>query len=292
MDAVYDVAMLMQGGSSGVGSSSGDGDKNSSFGFGDLCSTRASLVARFPLDREGIERYLLLVQGSEIAFPLYVATRALPIAFGIRSAARRLLGLSTYFDRTTGQVIDDIFRSSADRETIRGVLSYLYGDYGLAPGQSAFIMTALVMNHYLVGGGFYPSAGPQAIAETFIPPVVAAGGAVFVRAKVDKILLEGGRVAGVLVRGCEIRCATIISTIGVESTYFSLLSHHRSASELAKSFSTAGSSGSGCKGVSRSCSMFTVFVGLDASAEELCLPAQNRWLFPSWDHDDNIKRFT
>ena len=272
MDATYDEALLHAPCGQGL----------ASFEFGNLQVTRDNLVSRFPDDEARIDRYLRLVKGSETAFPMYVLSRCLP-----RFLRCLLLAPSVYFDKTTREVIDGIFRDSRDLETIRGVLSYLYGDYGLPPGESAFVMTALVMNHYLHGGAFYPSAGPQSIAEALVPTVLAAGGAVWVRARVDRILVERGSVVGVAVRGCEIRCRTVISAVGAENTYFSLLRQHDGCAAVAR-----GRFDIGGGGISRSCAMFTVFVGLDSPASQLGLPAKNSWVFPSWDHDQNMRRWS
>jgi phytoene dehydrogenase-like protein len=40
-----------------------------------------------------------------------------------------------------------------------------------------------------------------------------------------------------------------------------------------------------------SCSMVTLFVGLNCDLKELDFPKLNKWIFPTWDHDENMRKF-
>ena len=82
----------------------------------------------------------------------------------------------------------------------------------------------MVSNHW-IKGGHYPRGGSSAIAAAIIPTIEAAGGRVFVRAPVDRILLDEQRqvVRGVVVRGCEILAPLVISGAGVLNTYGKLI---------------------------------------------------------------------
>ena len=51
-----------------------------------------------------------------------------------------------------------------------------------------------------MNGAYYPVGGPQQISRAIIPTIEAAGGRVFVKAAVSKILIEKGRAVGVAMR--------------------------------------------------------------------------------------------
>lgn len=40
-----------------------------------------------------------------------------------------------------------------------------------------------------------------------------------------------------------------------------------------------------------SCALLNLFIGLDAPAESLGVPATNAWVVPSWDHEKNLQKF-
>ena len=49
-----------------------------------------------------------------------------------------------------------------------GVLTGQWGDHGLPPSQSSFMMHAMIVHHYFDGGN-YPIGGCRKIAETIVP---------------------------------------------------------------------------------------------------------------------------
>ena len=69
------------------------------------------------------------------------------------------------------QTTDEVLRSLTKNETLIKVLAAQYGDYGLPPKQSSFVMHASVVRHYFSGGSF-PVGGSSQIVET-IAPVLA-----------------------------------------------------------------------------------------------------------------------
>ena len=79
---------------------------------------------------------------------------------------------------------------------LRAVLGARWGDYGAAPATAPFVEHALVTGSY-DAGAYYPVGGPARFAQTLLPAVQADGGECRLGADVRRILVEGGRVAGV-----------------------------------------------------------------------------------------------
>lgn len=60
-------------------------------------------------------------------------------------------------------------------------------------------MHSVFVGHYS-SGAFYPVGGSSTIAKAIVPTIERAGGRVLVRARVDRILIENGKAAGVVVK--------------------------------------------------------------------------------------------
>ena len=84
---------------------------------------------------------------------------------------RRLLAFS---GRTTQSVLDEV----TNNKKLQAVLATQFGDYGLAPDQSSFVIHAMVVAHYL-RGGFFPIGGSAVILDALLPPILEGGGDVF-----------------------------------------------------------------------------------------------------------------
>jgi all-trans-retinol 13,14-reductase len=104
---------------------------------------------------------------------------------------------------------------------LRAVLGARWGDYGAPPEQAPLLEHALVTGAYNAGAWF-PVGGPARFAQTLVPVVQAAGGAVEVGASVEQIVVEGGRACGVIYRQDgqphEARAAHVISAFGAPNT--------------------------------------------------------------------------
>jgi len=269
--------------------------------------TKAHLKSLFPTEIAAIDSYFRLVQWSTIAFPLYVALRMIPnwMSVIVESICRPFL--STFFHQTTRQVLETLTKN----EELIGVLTYIWGDYGLPPDRSAFVMTGLVLDHFS-NGAYYPTGGSSTFAESFLPTILANDGRALVRAPVSHILLNtiGDQAIGVHVRGVDIYAPIIISACGVLQTFTNLISpsqkclhadqvrRHLFVSSPSKTIEREKlSSFELCHSteisppdqVAPSLSMFSLYIGLNGTPQELSLPSRNLWLFADWNHDKMVK---
>lgn len=241
---------------------------------------REKMKAYFPAaaDQQAIDRYLaLLREATGTARGLFM-TRALP---GI---ARKIAGpwLSRKSRKFAGQTTRAVLSSLTSNEELIGVLTAQYGDYGLPPAQSSFLMHATVARHYL-NGGAYPVGGSARIFDTAEPIIEAAGGAVYVSAEVEKILVRGGKAIGVkMADGQEILAPTVVSSAGVHVTYNSLLSDAPAAKGEGRHFQQ----------IPASASHLCLYIGANQTPEELQLPKTNYWIYPdNPNHDENYARY-
>jgi all-trans-retinol 13,14-reductase len=186
--------------------------------------------------------------------------------------------LPASFQRTTWDVLSEL----TDDPELIAVLTGQWGDMGLPPRRSSFVIQAMIARHYL-NGGFYPVGGASRIAETILPRIRAAGGEVFTYARVKEILVRDGRACGVrMADGHEIESRCVISDAGAMNTLARLLPqdtarNHGYDALLAKVKPSIGHVG--------------VYIGLDATAAELGLPRTNYWIYPDNDYDAALARF-
>jgi len=240
---------------------------------------RDQMKAAFPGESRAIDRYFARIHQCLRRMPFFFADKILPPALsGLFGGALRAPFLSLA-RRTTARVLDDI-RVSPE---LRAVLTAQWGDYGLPPKQSSFGIHALVTSHYFQGAA-YPVGGAGRIAESLLPTIERAGGAVVVDADVASILLEGDRAAGVRMSdGRELRARHVVSDVGVHATLRSLLS-----GEVPEAVRAMGTR---LGALQPSTAHLCLYVGIESAKLKTPLDGTNLWVHPSVDFDRNLERF-
>ncbi len=236
------------------------------------------LVKHFPAERENIERYLARLNEVAKSMQRIAMEKLFPGWCGPFLRLWRKLRDPSWLNKTTREVLAEI----TGNEKLISVLTGQWGDNGMAPAQSSFIIHALIAKHYLYGG-YYPVGGASKISETIIPQIQASGGDVFTYAKVETILLQGNKVRGIRMSdGTEIEAPIVISGAGVFNTFERLLP--QSASERLGYLHDL-------KTVSPSMSHLCLYIGLEKTAEELQLPKTNYWLYTSENYEEDMQAF-
>ncbi|MEM7038221.1 MAG: NAD(P)/FAD-dependent oxidoreductase, partial [Bacteroidota bacterium] len=238
----------------------------------------ANLKKWFPEEAEAIDQYMVLIRKvTGAASKLFFAERAIPGMFSSLVGGMMRKKMLRYARRTTAEVLDEITQN----ERLKAVLCGQYGDYGLPPKQSSFAIHCMVATHYLYGAA-YPVGGSERIAETVLPVIEAGGGTTLVRAEVDEIIVEKGKAVGVrMADGGEFRSKLVISNAG----YFNTVERLVPKAER-KRFPSMES-----QGLTPSIGHFCLYLGLKHTAEELDLKSTNLWIYPSYDHDQNVADF-
>ena len=193
---------------------------------------------------------------------------------------RPLLGRTfrKFASKTTAEVLKGI----TNNKQLTAVLTAQYGDQGLPPGQSSFVVQALVNKHFF-NGGSYPVGGSVNFAKTMIPIIEAAGGNVLTHAEVKELILQNKKAIGVeLANGDKIYAPKIVSSIGIHNTFSHLLPKDYSNKKIlqAKAESLKPSIGHIC-----------LYIGLNGSPQELDLPKSNFWIYPHNDYDKALEDF-
>ncbi len=239
---------------------------------------KAGLKAAFPGEEQAIDTYFSYLNKVAKAVPHVVLAKILPelITNSLRPLTKR--SMPEYLNRTTREVLESL---TSNQELI-GVLSGQWGDYGLPPAESSFMIHAIVAQHYL-HGGYYPVGGASEIAKNIIPVIQQSGGEVFTYADVANILIEDDRAAGVRMKdGHEVRSPVVISNAGAFNTFNTLLPDHAPHKADYQQH---------LKRVQPAMATVCLYIGLQDTAENLQLPKTNFWIYPGADYEKQIGDF-
>ena len=254
------------------------GDKEYDFVKGTQ-NFKDQMVEYFPEEKQAIDDYVNLVFAAIKTSQKFYMDKALPPLMSKFIGGKMRKPFYQFSDKTTYEVL----KSLTDNEELIKVLSGQYGDYGLPPKQSSFVMHAAVARHYFSGGSF-PIGGSSQIAETTDAVIEKSGGTILTNAEVEEIVIKNNKATGVKMKDGKVFSAkNIISGAGIMTTYNKLLPNsisekHRLKDQLQK--------------VKRSVSHACLYIGLDGSPEELNLPKTNYWIYPEdLDHDACVDRY-
>ncbi len=254
------------------------GNKTYDFKKG-VANWKEQLKAYFPEEETAIDRYVDLVFAVSKASRKYYIEKALPGYMQKLFGNRYRRAYLQYANRTTLSVMEDL---TNNKELIK-VLTGQYGDYGLPPAKSSFVMHTSISKHYFHGGSF-PIGGSSQIMENVDPVVAKPGGTTLTNAPVEEILIENNTAKGVkLADGHIFTADQVISGAGIINTYEKLIPskvavQHKLDVQLQK--------------VTPSAAHICLYIGLNGTPEELKLPKANYWIYPDdLDHDKCVVRY-
>jgi all-trans-retinol 13,14-reductase len=239
---------------------------------------RDNLVASFPKEEQAIDRYMKLLAEVSNALSIHSMGRVLkPWQRSISAPFTRWRTPACMYRNTY-----DVLSELTENQDLIAVLCGQWGDMGLPPKQSAFMVHAMIARHYLYGG-YYPVGGSWRIAESIIPKIRMTGGEVFTYARVKEILVEDQKVTGVEMEdGHCIDCPCVVSSAGIDNT-FNLLLPVEVVSEIGYDRLLPH--------VKPSFAHLCVYIGLKETAEQLDLPKTNYWIYPHNDYDAAVQAF-
>ncbi|NTV81708.1 MAG: MobA/MobL family protein, partial [Candidatus Aminicenantes bacterium] len=120
------------------------------------------------------------------------------------------------FNRTWGAMLDDRIKDPK----LKGVISGLWGYFGLPPSKVSTFYYAMPLMGYLEGGGYYPVGTSQKISDAFVGIIKKNGGEVKLNTRVEKILTRDHAAYGVRAAdGAEYRCRAVISNANAVDTF-------------------------------------------------------------------------
>ena len=231
----------------------------------------AELIKRFPQHKANIIRYMQLADSVQMRFGILTAASILPMRFRLMLLHCSFMLLwREWAGRTAADGLRAVFPGDdAATNKLRSYLSGLWLDAGSPPSRGSFFMQTAVMGGWQKLGVSYPRGGPQNTALAMVECIEARGGAVFVRAPVESVLLDklSGEAVGVrMTSGLELKATRVVSSLGYRATEKLLTPQHPAAPKLA---------------TPQSAGFVMANVGLRGTARELGISSANLWLQPA-----------
>lgn len=254
------------------------GDKSYDFVKG-VQNFKDKMISYFPKEEKAITEYIRLVFDANKVSKNFYLDKALPPLLSKLVGGRMRKPYQKYADKTTYEVLSGLTKN----EELIKVLSGQYGDYGLPPKKSSFVMHTAVARHYFSGGSF-PIGGSSQIVKTVAPVIEAAGGTILISAEVAEIIVENNCAKGVKMKdGNTFLAKYVISGAGIMTTYNKLLPLNISMKHKLKDQ---------LQQVNRSVAHACLYIGLEGSPKDLELPKTNYWIYPDdLDHDGCVDRY-
>ncbi len=227
---------------------------------------RERLVAALPDDETGIHRCLDVMEAVAREFgqvKLPVAPEDMP----------RMMQAAPTFMKWGMRSLAELYEDCGLGQKARAVIAAESGDYAAPPSRVPVILHAVLMDHYLKAGGFYPKGGGQVIAAHLVDVIRSNGGEVRTQVKVERIIIEDSRVAGVTLTGGEVlRAPVVVSNADLKRTLLDMVGReHISETTAAR-----------VDGYRMALPLFCVYLGLDIDLRET-MPNTNFWCFSSFD---------
>lgn len=178
---------------------------------------RASLAEAFPGEEKAINHVtgVLETLGRNLD---HVTT---PRNLGTNAAYFAKSGLTaTWAMRPLSHLLDSVPMST----DLKAALGVHYGTYSSPPTRTPVTVHALMMHMFLTTGAWFPNGGGQVFSARLGEVVLANGGEIRTRTRVERILVEGGRVRGVeLADGTRIEAPIVVSNADIKTTYTKMI---------------------------------------------------------------------
>jgi phytoene dehydrogenase-like protein len=174
----------------------------------------ADLQEKFPKEKEAIERFFNLCY--EYAFQMLSV-----FIFKDPDASReKYQTLYKYAYKPVKEVLDELFKDPL----LKCLLSVYWGFLGLPPTRISFAYLAMLYFTYIEFKPFHIRGGSQALSNALMNRFISHGGTARFNCGVNKIILDKGRIEGVVTeQGERINSRYVVSNVSPVATYTRLL---------------------------------------------------------------------
>jgi all-trans-retinol 13,14-reductase len=181
------------------------------------------------------------------------------------------------FSKTWGQLMDTHIKDPQ----LKGIVSALWGYFGLPPSRLSSIYYALPTIQYLTEGGYYPIGKSQTISNAMVAFIEEGKGKVMLNTRVKEILVKDHAACGVRTQdGKEYKGKVVVSNANAYDTFHTMMSEDEFLKDyLAK-----------MDGYTVSLSIFQVFLGLKKDlVREIGIPDTEIFCAASYDPEEEFK---
>jgi len=159
-----------------------------------------------------------------------------------------------WMNKTYKQKLDEYFEDTDLKEALCALLGYIGTRPEETPASAA--LTAVVS--YYIHGGYFPGGGAQRFSNTLKEYIESHGGGVLLKRRVDRILVEKGKVKGVKAGGKIYRSPVVVANANAKTTFLELVGEENLDRRFVEYI----------KALKMSPSCFMVFLGVDMDLSE------------------------
>lgn len=230
---------------------------------------REKLLAAFPQERRGIERYFRMLQQVWD----FMGIHSRPIS------ALWVLPRSWMLMRHAKSTVAEFLDTCTRDEKLRAILTGQLGVYHQPPSRATMAGHAAVVNHFLQGS-YYPSGGGQLFSDKLGEVVERHGGKILLRTKAERIVVENGRAVGVAFTNKHLgrrvaKAPAIICNADLKHTLLGLVgpAHLKPATvRRAEQFEMSPAMG-------------VVYLGVEMDLKAMGLKNTNYRIYPGYDYE-------
>lgn len=241
-------------------------------------------IRLFPKEKDNIIQYFDDIEKTSKWFSIHVSLKTLPKPLNLLPSP---LSFAKNALITTKEYLDYRFNDPI----LKSLIVSRWGDYGLPPSKSTFIIHSLIEEHYF-NGGWYPEGGSSKIAEFILPTIFKNGGKLLLSHRVEKIIIKNNQAIGVKVlhlQGDKIReekefyADIIVSNAGLYNTYKKMLNKNYLDSKVQNKVVQIEKELEDL--LKDSMSNVTLYLGLKDNPENHQIEGRNYWIYRYLDHD-------
>ncbi|MFX1287817.1 MAG: phytoene desaturase family protein [Promethearchaeota archaeon] len=230
-----------------------------------------------PGSRQSVENFFKLAKEVDDAFGYFGKTRGNPDQ-GV------LIKEFPNFLKTAAYSATEVYNALNIPEKAQHILNGYWAYIGLPASRINFTAFATMVLSYAEKGGYIPTDRSHGFTSALDSKIREFGGRIEYNTKVNKILVENGKVIGVKTnRGDEIKTNHVISNASPTLTYNNLIYPKSEVPEIA--YKEVNARIHGLTG-------FVVYVGLDATAEELGLHGYGLFIMKNMDTEGIYESWT
>lgn len=183
----------------------------------DLSGYINTLVGYFPEEKEGIEAIFNDMKGVARDINKLMSARG---QVDMGRFPMEFPDLFRCYTKTWGQMVD----ARIQNPKLKGIISSLWGYYGLPPSKLAGYYYAMPTIGYLQEGGYYPVGKSQKISDAFVKFIEDRGGKVILKTEVEQILTKDHAAHGVKTKdGTVYSGKVIVSNANAYDTFRTMM---------------------------------------------------------------------
>jgi len=231
--------------------------------------TIAVLKDQFPHEKDAIQRYFdLMASYANDMIGAFIFRDPEP-------SRAKYPSLYQYAFKNSKEILDQYFSDPL----LKAVLSVYWGYIGVPPTRLAFAYLAMVLFQYMEFKPYHIKGGSQALSNAILNRLIANGGTARFSCGAKKIIVQDGRVKGVVTDADEtISTAHVVSNASPAVTYTRMIDPGCVPEDAVREM----------KSRNLSTSAFTLFVGFDREPGQLGITESTNFLMSSTDISDGL----